>query len=70
MSFCIVRVSETPEGMTRTRLPGDYGDGQQVAQALDKVLSAYESYGQNDEQGYPRARDDKGQIFRFEIAGD
>ena len=41
MSLFIVRVTETPGHMVRTRLPGDYGDGQAVMQAMNKELAKY-----------------------------
>ena len=65
----IVRISETPGRIIRTTLPGQYGDAQQASQALDKILAGYKEHGQKDKKGYPWARDDKGQYFRFEIKG-
>lgn len=68
MALFIVRVSESGDRMTRTRLPGDYGDGQKAMEALEKLLAAYDSHGRDDQRGY-WARDKEGREFRFEIGG-
>jgi hypothetical protein len=43
MSLFIERISETTDGVTRKRLPGDYGDRHAVQQAVEKVVSGYNS---------------------------
>jgi hypothetical protein len=69
MSFFIVRISETADGVTRKRLPGDYGDGHAARKAMETVLTGYTSHGRNDEQDYWWARDYNGTEFKFVISG-
>jgi hypothetical protein len=68
MSLFIVRISETADGLTRTRLPGDYGDGHAAQKAMETVLTGYTSHGRNGEHGYWWARDHDGRQFKFEIS--
>jgi hypothetical protein len=69
MSFFIVRISETADGVTRKRLPGDYSDPHAARKAMETVLTGYTSHGRNDEQGYWWARDDDGKEFQLIISG-
>jgi hypothetical protein len=69
MSFFIERISETADGVTRKRLPGDYGDKHAAQKAMKTVLTGYTSHGRNDEQGYWWALDHNGTEFKFVISG-
>ncbi len=69
MSLFIVRVTETPGHMVRTRLPGDYGDGQAVMQAMNKELAKYPTVGRNDALGHWWAQDSEGREIKFVISG-
>jgi hypothetical protein len=69
MSLFIVRISETAGRVTRTRLPGEYGDEHAAQKAMETVLTGYTSHGRNDEHGYWWARDRDGNEFKFEISG-
>jgi hypothetical protein len=68
MSFFIERINET-DGVTRTRLPGDYGDEQAAKKAVETVLTGYASHGRKYEQGYWWALDHNGTKFKFVISG-
>jgi hypothetical protein len=63
----IVRILETPDRLTRKRLPGDYGDWHEVIEAMEKILAEYPSHGRNAEHGEWWARDSAGQQFLFVI---
>jgi len=69
MALFIERISETADQVTRTRLPGYFGDGHAAIEAMEKVLSAYDRRGWDDEQGYWWARDRERRVFRFVISG-
>jgi hypothetical protein len=69
MSLLIVRISETADQVTRTRLPGDYRDERAARKAMQTVLTGYTIHGRNDEHDYWWARDHEGREFKFEIAG-
>jgi hypothetical protein len=69
MSFFIERLSDTADGVTRTRLPGDYGDKGAAQKAVKTVLTGYMSQGRNDEEGCWWAFDHNGTVFKFVISG-
>jgi hypothetical protein len=70
MSFFIERISETPQGLSRKRLPGNYDDQHSAERAVEQVVRGYKTYGRNDEQGYWWGRDYDGTKFKFVILGN
>ena len=69
MSLFIVRMRETADGTTRTRLPGEYTDAHAATRGVEMMLAGYQSHGRNDEHGYWWARDHEGREFKFVISG-